>query len=116
MQPVMPEHNVVRIAGPTERRSFHAAEPGSPALPAVKVPETRPTPEQIAEAIATANKALKSVSSSVEFSLDQGTGKTVIRIIDSSNHQVIRQVPSEEMLAIARAVDRLQGLLLRQDA
>jgi flagellar protein FlaG len=116
MQPIASEHSVVRIAGPTERKIFHAPEARSPALPAAKVPEARPTPEQIAEAIATANKALKSVSSSVEFSLDHGTGKTVIRIIDSSNHQVIRQVPSEEMLAIARAVDRLQGLLLRQDA
>jgi flagellar protein FlaG len=116
MQPIASEHNVVRIAGPTERKSFHAREPGSSALPAAKAPEIRPTPEQIAEAIASANKALKSVSSSVEFTLDHGTGKTVIRIIDSSSHEVIRQVPSEEMLAIARAVDRLQGLLLRQDA
>lgn len=112
MQAVTPEHHFARIAGSTERHNFHAPAPVSPALPAAAVPETRPTPEQIAEAIAVANKALKSVSSSVEFTLDHGTGKTVIRIIDSSSHQVIRQVPSEEMLAIARAVDRMQGLLL----
>ena len=114
MRPVSPEHHLVRSPGPTERKIFQAPLPGSPS-PATAV-RPRPTPEQIAEAVAAANKALTMVSSSVEFTLDHGTKKIVIRIIDSASRQVIRQVPSEEMLAIARAVDRVQGLLLRQDA
>ncbi len=48
--------------------------------------------------------------------MDDSTGKTVIKVVDSSTNELIRQIPSEEMLEIARALDRLQGLLIRQKA
>ena len=48
--------------------------------------------------------------------MDDSTGKTVIKVVDSSTHELIRQIPSEEMLEIARALDRLQGLLVHQKA
>ena len=117
MQPVASGNHLAPGSTASDRELPRALDPAQlkaarvqAAAPAVALP----TPEQVAEAIATANKALQSISSSVEFSLDSSTGKTVIRIVDSGNRQVIRQIPSEEMLAIARAVDRLQGLLLRQ--
>ena len=75
-----------------------------------------PSPEQIAQAIETANKALKANSSNLEFVQDESTGKTIIRILDSATRQVIRQYPTEEMLAIARNVDRMRGALLEEKA
>jgi flagellar protein FlaG len=48
--------------------------------------------------------------------VDKDTGKTVIKIVDSQTNQVIRQIPSEELLAIARNLDRVEGLLLKQRA
>src|SRR5690242_2876371 len=75
-----------------------------------------PDQAELKRAMEAANTALRSISTDLEFSLDQATGKTVVRVIDNSTQQVIRQFPSEEMLAIARAIDRFQGLLLRQKA
>jgi flagellar protein FlaG len=40
----------------------------------------------------------------------------VVKVVDTETDQVIRQIPSEEMLAIARNIDRLQGLLVKQEA
>ena len=37
-------------------------------------------------------------------------------VIDKQDGSVLRQVPSQEMLAIAKALDQLQGLLLRNRA
>jgi flagellar protein FlaG len=37
-------------------------------------------------------------------------------VIDPSNNELIRQIPSEEMLAISRALDRMQGLLVKSQA
>ncbi len=82
----------------------------------VRVPVNAPSPEQVKQAIEAANEALKAASSNLEFAQDPSTGKTVVRIVDVTTRQVIRQFPSEEMLAIARALDRLQGLLLVEKA
>ena len=56
------------------------------------------------------------MTNNLEFALDPSTGKTVVSIIDAGTQEVIRQIPSEEMLAIARAVDHLQGTLLKAKA
>jgi len=95
---------------------------GGPRPAAVKAPVAEkaavsvPDPTELKQAIEAANTALRAVSTDLEFSFDPSTGKTVVRMIDNSTQQVIRQFPSEEMLAIARAIDRFQGLLLRQKA
>lgn len=52
----------------------------------------------------------------LEFSIDEATEKRVVKVIDSTTGDVIRQFPSEEALAIAQSLDRLKGLLLQQKA
>ncbi len=68
------------------------------------------------EVIAIANKTMRSLSNGLEFSLDPDSGKIVVRVVDNATHQVIRQFPSEEVLSIARALDRMQGLLINHKA
>ena len=52
----------------------------------------------------------------VTISLDDDTGITVVKVVDKNTKEVVRQIPSEEMLAIAKALDTVQGLLVRQKA
>lgn len=80
-----------------------------------QAPKT-PSDAQINEAIAKANASLKQVTRDLEFVRDADTGKTIVRIVDASTQQVIRQFPSEEMLAIARALDKFEGLLIKREA
>lgn len=77
---------------------------------------SEPSEIELEQAIEAANTALRKISSDLEFVRDSATGKTVMRIIDAGTRQVIHQFPSEEMLAIARALDRLQGLLIQEEA
>ncbi|MDP2989247.1 MAG: flagellar protein FlaG [Kiritimatiellota bacterium] len=56
------------------------------------------------------------VSNGLDFSIDDSTGKSIVRITDGETGELIRQIPSEEMLAIAQSLDKMQGLLLRQEA
>ena len=58
------------------------------------------------------NKALKHFDSDIQFSVDENN-KTNVKVIDTQTHEVIRQMPSKEMLAIAQALDKFQGLLIR---
>jgi flagellar protein FlaG len=36
--------------------------------------------------------------------------------VDSETGEVIRQIPSKELLEIAHAIDKMQGMLLKQKA
>ncbi|MDR1162213.1 MAG: flagellar protein FlaG [Candidatus Accumulibacter sp.] len=61
-------------------------------------------------------KFISSAASDINFSIDEESGVTVIKIIDRGTKDVIRQIPSEEMLEISRALDRLQGLFIKNKA
>ena len=62
------------------------------------------------------NDFLKKSSAGIEFSVDEGSNRIIVRVVDSETRELIRQMPSEEALAIAQSLDRLTGLLLAQDA
>ena len=46
----------------------------------------------------------QNISRDLEFSVDEGSDKTVVTVYDSETEEVIRQIPSEEMLALAQNV------------
>ncbi len=72
--------------------------------------------EAIEQAVKNVNDFVKPINNSLSFNLDQDTGQTVIKVVDLSTQEVIRQIPSEEMLAIAKALDTMKGLLVQQKA
>lgn len=69
-----------------------------------------PTIDQaIARAIAAAREAGKTIT----FSLDPELNKVVVRVVDGSTNEVIRQMPTEEMVEISKSIRDMQGLMLR---
>jgi len=59
----------------------------------------------------------------LNFSIDSDSGRTVVKVIDTSSDEVIRQIPSEEMLALARYLsehsdtgEQLSGLFMQSTA
>lgn len=75
-----------------------------------------PGREQIDRAMSEVRKALDPVARNLQFSIDEETGRTVIKVVDSTTQQVIRQMPSEELLALTRSLDSLSGLFVKQKA
>lgn len=90
------------------------------------VPDPQAKPIQATQSPATqqeieaATKKLQgfvdSVRSDIQFSMDQDSGKTVVKVVDKQTNDVLMQFPSEEALNIARSLDKLQGLLIKQKA
>lgn len=78
--------------------------------------DTQANRQQLDEAVKAVNDFVKTVNNSLQFSVDGDTGKTVVKVIDSATKEVIKQFPSEEMLAIAKALDGIKGLLVHQKA
>lgn len=50
--------------------------------------------------------------SQLQFTVDEETGESIIKVTDKATKEVIRQIPSEEMLQIAKALDRFQESFL----
>ena len=73
--------------------------------------------EGLRQLVAAANRATKSLNNSVQLSLDSQSGKPVVRVVDSETGQLIRQIPSEEIMELRRALDRIAaGLLIHRTA
>lgn len=85
-----------------------------PAAVSEPTPQQQPQPEQVQKAVESIKQMIEAKApNSLAFSIDDSTGKTIVRITDAQTGEMIRQIPSEEMLEIARSLDRMQGMLLR---
>lgn len=96
-----------------DERPAPSSAPSSVAAAPVSVP----APAQVRQALQMINKAMQTFSRNLEFSVDEAAiGKTVVKVVDKETGDMIRQIPSQETLDIARALDRLQGILIRGQA
>jgi flagellar protein FlaG len=99
-------------AAPSGNVTASAAAPPK----AASAPAKPPSQEQVQAAIREIQASIKNTASDLRFSVDKETGKTVVSIIDQASGETIRQVPNEEMLDIAKAVGRMQGLFINSKA
>ena len=58
-------------------------------------------PAALQRAVAHLNRVLAESSRELAFSIDQATGKTVVRVVEQGTGRVVRQIPSEEALVLA---------------
>ncbi len=90
-----------------------AAAPAVP-VPAVQPPGQPPTAEELANALKEINKVV--ASQGIEFSIDSDSHRTIVKIVDRQTNQLIRQIPTQEALEIAKDLDNWHGLLIKQKA
>lgn len=77
----------------------------------------QPDARQVNSAVEKLNEFIKTSSSSnLQFSVDEESGIRVIKVVDPETKEVIRQMPTKEVVEIAKAVGKLQGLLIKQTA
>lgn len=92
------------------------AAPVEMPVKAVQATVSIPRAEQVKTAVEHINKFVQTMSSDLKFTVDEETGIQVVKVVDTKTKDVIRQIPSEETLAIAQALDKLQGLIIHQKA
>ncbi len=66
------------------------------------------TPDELGEAVENINQFVNSQGRTLNFSVDEESGKPVVKVIDFETKEVIRQIPSEEVLTMAKAIKKLQ--------
>ncbi len=103
--PVAPVQRETPQALPGDNSSSKAAED-----------KREPRPEELKHAVKDIQDFVSTVTTDLRFTVDKETGRTIVSVVDSKTKQVVRQIPSEEIMKIARNIDRMQGLLFNDKA
>ena len=61
-------------------------------------------------AVESANEIGQMLKRTLNFSVDQGTDRIVVKIVDEESGEVVRQVPPQEMLRIAAHLKQLREM------
>ncbi len=57
---------------------------------------------RVEQAVEQLNDYVQSIQRDLRFSLDEDLGRTVVRVVDRNTQEVIRQIPNETALQLAR--------------
>ena len=107
-----PARNQTESAASVETRPENVQQNANTQEQAQRVPSAG----ELQKALEEVEKAVAPMAQSLQFSLDKDSGRTVVKVMDTDTNEVIRQIPTEEVLAISKAVDKLKGLLIKQQA
>lgn len=65
-------------------------------------------PEQIEAAISKLSEFVNTNSRQLNFSVDEGSNKQVVKVTDAESGKIIRQIPSEEVLKLSERLQDMQ--------
>jgi flagellar protein FlaG len=72
--------------------------------------------EAVEAAVASIQDFVQSVRRDLNFSLEERSGRVVVKVTDSGSGDVIRQIPSEEALQLAENLSEVRSLLFKAEA
>ena len=78
--------------------------------------EERASVQQVESAVSKISDFVQNFQRDLQFSVDKDSDRLVVKVVDCETQEVIRQIPSEEMLRIARSLDSSESLILREQA
>jgi flagellar protein FlaG len=66
----------------------------------------------IEDTIAKIREFIGPANSSLKIEIDPDTDRIVVKILDDQSGELIRQIPSQEMVEIAKRLDAMQGIFV----
>ena len=72
--------------------------------------------KMLKKAVHDLSQGAQNLQRSLQFSIDESSGRTVIKVIDKITQEVIRQIPEEEVLALAARLEKSTGRLVQDEA
>lgn len=63
------------------------------------------------DALAQLQEFSNTMRRSLNFSIDEESGRSVVRVLDAETDKVVRQIPTEEAINIAQNIERIKGIL-----
>jgi len=83
---------------------------------AAAVEDTGQMYEQVDEAVTSIQSFVQNIRRDLNFSVDDSSGRVVVKVTDGASGEVIRQLPSEEALRLAENLEEVRSLLFKAEA
>ena len=80
------------------------------------LPEAKETEQKDLEiVVSNINDFVQNIQRSVQFSISEDSGRTIIEVYDAASEELIREIPSEELQRISKAIEEQisSGVLLK---
>lgn len=71
---------------------------------------------QLQDVVQQLNSQVEKTSTSLGFQVDEVAGRNVVTVRNKETGDVVRQIPSDAVLAVAHNIERLKGLLFNGKA
>ncbi|MCU7837413.1 MAG: flagellar protein FlaG [gamma proteobacterium symbiont of Taylorina sp.] len=63
--------------------------------------------EKLDQTVTQLNDSLQNIQRNLEFSIDKEAGRIVINVVDKETDKIVRQIPSEEVLELAKNLHKI---------
>ncbi len=110
---------VKQAAGPLEPQKASASKSAREADEVKEAQAAKSPPisekeqeEEVKEAVTKLNDYVQSIQRDLQFSLDRDSGRTVVTVTDRNTKEVVRQIPDELALKLARNLQQDEPLSL----
>lgn len=70
-------------------------------------------PETLDEVVSGLNEMVQNLHRNLQFSVDDDSGETVIKVVDRETKEVVRQIPSEEVVRLRQRMQDAAGVLFQ---
>jgi flagellar protein FlaG len=111
-----PTPTPVRASAPVEAVETPANLP-RPDAAADKAVAEEPRPEQLQAAVSKLNDYVQNIRRTLSFSIEESTGRTVIKVYDAETEELIRQIPPEETMKLAERIsEQIRSLFVQERA
>ncbi len=74
------------------------------------------SPKDVKNAVADIQSFVQNVNRYLSFNVDDSSGDIVVKVMDADSGQLIRQIPSEEVLRLAERLDDVRSLMFETKA
>ena len=64
------------------------------------------------DAVKKINDFIAPTLQTIQFSIDQESDRLVVKVIDTATQKILRQMPNEAALNVAKTFDSLKGLIV----
>ena len=72
--------------------------------------------EPLEDVVSNLNQLVRDLHRELQFSVDEDSGDTVIKVIDSKTDEVLRQIPSEEVMRLRQRLEEAAGVIFQDSA
>ena len=69
------------------------------------------TVQEVAETVEALNSVMQQMQRGISFQVDDQSGRSVIQVIDRDSGDVIKQMPSEDLLKLINHMQEMQNIL-----